>query len=90
MAEIATIAGVAITIPGILSAAWTVLKAAYDLYGNVDRRREQLRLLLDRCAELIRQISEHIQAHPDASGPTAREARALEEYVNPLSCTRLL
>ncbi|THH32530.1 hypothetical protein EUX98_g1665 [Antrodiella citrinella] len=78
MAEIAVIAGVAITVPGILSTACTVLKTAYDLYGSVERRREQVRVLLERCRDLIEQIAEHIQAAPNALNPTLNEARAVE------------
>ncbi|TCD63709.1 hypothetical protein EIP91_005080 [Steccherinum ochraceum] len=78
MAEIATIAGLTITVPGILSGAWTVLKAAYDLYGSVDRRRQQMQVLLDRCGDLIAQIARHLQANRDAAKPTMDEARSLE------------
>ncbi len=45
MAELITVAGVAITVPMVLSASWTVLKAAYSLHGSVDMRRKQIRLL---------------------------------------------
>lgn len=92
----AEIAGVTIAVPTILSGAWTVLKAAYDLYGSVERRREQLRVLLDRCKDLIRQIAEHLQAYPGASNPTLNEARSVEAYVSLRSlesvarCTPLL
>ena len=77
----AEIAAISITIPGILSAAWTVLKAAYDLYGSVDRRRQQIGLLLARCRDLISKISEHLEKDPDAQGPTPSEAQSVERCV---------
>ncbi|KIK65973.1 hypothetical protein GYMLUDRAFT_70204 [Collybiopsis luxurians FD-317 M1] len=42
MAEIAVVTGITVTIPGILSAAWSALKFAYDLYGDVDIRRKRI------------------------------------------------
>ncbi|TFK67614.1 kinase-like protein [Pluteus cervinus] len=61
MAELITIAGVAITIPGILNAAATVLKAAYDIYGKVTIRKEQLNILLERCRDLIQKVAEMLE-----------------------------
>ncbi|OCH84171.1 kinase-like protein [Obba rivulosa] len=65
MAELITVAGLAITVPGILSAAWSILKTAYDIYGSVDIRRKQIGLLLDRCRELLQKIAESLPK-PDA------------------------
>ncbi|OCH90019.1 kinase-like protein [Obba rivulosa] len=67
MAELVTVAGISITVPGILRGAWSVLKAAYDLYGSVDIRRKQIGILLDRCRELVQMIAEHLQSEPDIS-----------------------
>jgi hypothetical protein len=62
MAEVIAIAGVAVTVPGILSAVGKALKTAYDLYGQVDQRRTQLRILLDRCRYLVLKIVENLSA----------------------------
>lgn len=66
MAEIIAVAGVSITVPMVLNASWTVLKAAYSLYGNVDMRRKQIRLLLDRCQDIIAKLSKRINDNPEA------------------------
>ena len=62
MATIATIAGVTITLPGLLSGAWSALKFAYDLYGQVDLRRTQLKLFLDRCSDLLLRVAQSLPA----------------------------
>jgi hypothetical protein len=59
---VATIAGVTITLPGLLSGAWSALKFAYDLYGQVDLRRTQLKLFLDRCSDLLLGVARSLPA----------------------------
>jgi hypothetical protein len=59
---IATIAGVTITLPGLLSRAWATLKFAYDLYGQVDLCRTQLKLCLDRCSDLLLRVAQSLPA----------------------------
>jgi hypothetical protein len=83
MATIATIAGVAITLPALLSGAWSTLKFAYDLYGQVDLRRTQLKLLLDRCSELILGITQCLPS-PDTNIPTrTQESIAYLQTLSP-------
>ncbi|KAI0304076.1 kinase-like domain-containing protein [Russula brevipes] len=60
--DIANIAGVTITLPGLLSGAWSALKFAYDLYGQVDLRRTQLKLFLDRCSDLLLRVAQSLPA----------------------------
>ncbi|KLO20748.1 kinase-like protein [Schizopora paradoxa] len=84
MAELITVAGVAITVPMVLSASWTVLKAAYGLYGNVDMRRKQIGLLLDRCRDIIEKLSQRAKDNPNTLSSSLQEhvadlQRACEE-----------
>jgi hypothetical protein len=60
MAELFAVAGIAVTLPGLLSGSWTVLKAAYDLYGQVDTRRTRIGILLDRCRDLIQKLARYL------------------------------
>jgi hypothetical protein len=69
MAELITVAGVSITVTMVLSASWTVLKAVYNLYGNVGMRRKQIRLLLDRCHDIIAGLSKRLDDNPKALTP---------------------
>ena len=59
---IATIAGVTITLPKLLGGAWSILKFSYDLYGQVDLRRTQLKLFLDRCSDLLLRVAQSLPA----------------------------
>ena len=82
MATIATIAGVTITLPGLLSGAWSALKFAYDLYGQVDLRRTQLKLFLDRCSDLLLRVAQSLPASEvDVSARMRENIDYLQAFV---------
>jgi hypothetical protein len=82
MATIATIAGVTITLPGLLSGAWSALKFAYDLYGQVDLRRTQLKLFLDRCSDLLLRVAQSLPAaEVHVSARTRESIDYLQSFV---------
>lgn len=66
MAELIAFAGVSITVPIVLRASWTILKSAYNIYGNVDGRRRQIGLLLDRYKDIIAKLSKWLNDNPEA------------------------
>jgi hypothetical protein len=55
--RIVAIAGLSLTLPGVLSATGSVLSFAYDLYGQVDIRRERIRILPTRCRDLVARLA---------------------------------
>lgn len=85
MAELVTVAGVAITIPAVLQATWSALKAAWDLYDNVETRRRQIGVLLIRSQDLVAKIAQHLASLTGAEISTQLRAgvdelqRACEE-----------
>ena len=83
MAEIATIAGAAITIPGLLSGSYTVLKFAYDLYGQVDLRKTQLKLFLDRCNDLLVRVAQSLPSEGGVSDGTRENIEYFQAFVFP-------
>lgn len=74
----AEIAGISLTIPAILNGAWTILRGAYDLYGGVDNRKEEVKILLERTRGLIEKIAENLQSHPNASPLLSTALQTLE------------
>ncbi|KAF5380766.1 hypothetical protein D9757_007089 [Collybiopsis confluens] len=58
----AEVLGIGITVPMVLSATWTVLKTAYDLYGAVEFRRAQIKTHLDHCRNLFNELAKHISS----------------------------
>ena len=56
MATVAIANGASIILPGLLGGVLSILQAAYDLYGQVNFRKTQLRVLLDRCDKLITEV----------------------------------
>ena len=81
MATIATIAGATITLPGLLSGSWTALKFAYDLYGQVDLRKTQLKLFLDRCNDLLLRVAESLPSEGDVSDGTRESIEHFQAFV---------
>jgi hypothetical protein len=74
MAEIVAIAGVAITLPGLLSGIWSIVKSSYDIFDQVNFRRSQIKLLLDRCSDLVTQIAQSLPEQDKEVSPGTRQA----------------
>ena len=54
-----------ITVPIILRGACQFLQAAYVLHGGVDMRKAQIRILLDRCRDLVARTAKQIFTQGD-------------------------
>lgn len=77
MAEL--LAGV--TIPTILSGALSALRTAYNLYDVTKSRREQVKILLSRCEDLVTQTALRTQNHTDLSEDIVSGAGHIQSYV---------
>lgn len=77
MAEL--LAGV--TIPGILSGAFSALRIAYNLYDVTKTRREQIKIMLSRCEDLVTQTAIRTQSHPDLSEDIIHGAERIQSYA---------
>ncbi|KAL4260412.1 hypothetical protein AB1N83_010368 [Pleurotus pulmonarius] len=74
----AEILGISLTIPAVLNGAWKILRGAYDLYGGVDNRKEEVKILLERTRGLIEKIAESLQSHPNHSPSLSAALKTLE------------
>ena len=81
MAELFAIAGISITVPAILSTAASVLKAAYDIYGQVSVRKEQLKILLGRCCDLIQRVAEILEKERQLSETLTEGVQSITRSV---------
>ncbi|KAF9472457.1 hypothetical protein BDN70DRAFT_900529 [Pholiota conissans] len=56
-----------LTVPAILSGAYSALRTAYNLYDATKSRREQVRLMLSRCEDLVTETAKWAQSHAHLS-----------------------
>ena len=81
MAEILAVMFGGGLIPQVLQASWTLLKKAYDIYASVKNRREQIKILLDRCSRLLSEIASHLQKDPLVAQRISSQISYVEKYV---------
>ena len=70
-----------VTIPTILSGALSALRTAYNLYDVTKWRREQVKIILSRCEDLVTQTALRIQDHADLSEDIITGAERIQSYV---------
>ena len=81
MAELVAAAGAAVAILGLLSAAYSTLRAAYAIYNDVDMRRSHIRILLDRCGELVATLAGLLEDDGDIASYLCEVVEDLEGWV---------
>ena len=70
-------------IPTILSGTFTILKSAYDCYEEVSARRQEIKLMLDRCRDLVARVVEYLAANPgERSQAMNKGLDALHKWVD--------